>query len=377
MFWKRFHLMTLLGFPIEIDLSWFVIAVLLTWSLATQIFPTLAGGLAPASYWMMGLAGAFGLFGSVLLHELGHAVVARAFKLRIRRIVLFIFGGVAEMADEPPHARAEFFVAIGGPLVSVALVVLFVGVQLAAQALGAAHAILIVLGYLGAINGVVVVFNMIPAFPLDGGRVLRSVLWAWKDDLRWATWISSRIGAGFGILLIAAGVLSFVTSNPFAGLWWGMIGLFLLNAARLSYQQVLLRRALEGEPLERFITHDPVAVSPETTVAELVEALYRHHHKMYPVVESGRLLGCVTTREVTQLPREQWPLRRVGEIARPCSPDNTISRDADAMDALTRMSRSQSSRLMVVDDGRLVGIVALKDMLRFLSLKLELEREAA
>jgi Zn-dependent protease/CBS domain-containing protein len=378
MFWKRFHLMTLLGFPIQIDVSWFVIAALLTWSLATQLFPSLLPGMSIPTYWVMGGAGAFGLFGSVLLHELGHAVVARMFALQIRRIVLFIFGGVAEMADEPPHARAEFFVAIGGPLVSVALVGVFLAAQLAVRILDGAHAIVIVFGYLAAINGLVVAFNMIPAFPLDGGRVLRSILWAWKDDLRWATWITSRIGAGFGILLMAAGVLSLVTGDAFGGLWWGMIGLFLFNAARLSYQQVLLRRALEGEPLERFITYDPVTVTPSATLAELVESLiYRHHHKMYPVVEGERLLGCVTTREIAEIPREEWPFRRVGEIARPCAPDNTISRQADAMEALTRMNRARSSRLMVVEGERLVGIVALKDMLRFLSLKLELGREAA
>lgn len=366
--------MNLLGFPVELDVSWFIVAILLTSSLA-ESFSSMYESLPRASYWGMALVGALGLFASILLHELGHAIVARRFGMRIRRIVLFIFGGVAEMQDEPPSAKAEFFVAIAGPIVSVILALLFfAGLQVGDFA-GWPVQFAAVAGFLSLINLGVVVFNLVPAFPLDGGRVLRSILWGLKDDLRWATRITSTIGRGFGILLILAGITSFVTGDFLAGIWYAMIGLFLYNAASMSYQQLLLRRALEGETLDRFMTVDPLVVPPETSIEDLVERyVYRYHHKMFPVVDNGRLLGCVSTRQVREIPREEWPVRQVREVAEPCSNENTIPRRADPMSALAKMNRTGASRLMVVDGERLLGIVALKDMLGFLSLRLELEQ---
>ncbi|MEZ6097791.1 MAG: site-2 protease family protein [Pirellulaceae bacterium] len=321
----------------------------------------------------MGLAGAIGLFVSILAHELGHAVVARRFDVPMRGITLFIFGGVAEMTKEPPSAKAEFLVAIAGPVVSVVIAV----ACYAAGIYGAASLtapIAGVLWYLGMINGVVVAFNMIPAFPLDGGRVLRSILWQAKGSLRWATRITSSIGSGFGMLLILLGVFSFIGGNFVGGMWQFLIGMFLRGAAQMSYQQVLIRHALEGEPVERFMHADVITVPPSATVDQLVEDyIYRHHHKMLPVTDDGRLLGCVTTREVQRVARGEWDQRTVGEIVKPCADENTIQRNADAMQALSNMSRNGASRLMVVEDGHLEGILSLKDLLKFISLKVELE----
>jgi Zn-dependent protease/predicted transcriptional regulator len=375
-FWKRLRLMNLLGFPVELDVSWFVVAILLTSSLA-ETFASRYPGLAPVSCWAMGVLGTLGMFASILLHELGHAIVARRFGMRIRRIVLFIFGGVAEMQDEPPSAQAEFFVAIAGPIVSVVLAIAFFlgrqGADLAGWPLQAAA----VAGFLSLINLSVVVFNLVPAFPLDGGRVLRSILWGLKDDLRWATRITSGIGRAFGALLIAVGIVAFISGNFLAGIWQALIGLFLYNAASMSYRQLLLRHALEGESLDRFMTEDPVVVSPETSLVELVEQyIYRHHHKMFPVVDGGRLVGCVSTRQVREVPRERWATTSVLEVAEPCTHENTIPRQADPLMALAKMNRTGASRLLVVDGDRLVGIVALKDMLGFLSARLELEPTA-
>lgn len=373
MFTKRFKLFNLLGFPIFVDLSWFVIVLLITWSLATNLFPHFYEGLPVATYWWMGLAGAIGLFVSILAHELGHAVVARQFDVPMRGITLFIFGGVAEMTKEPPSAKAEFFVAIAGPIVSVVIAVACYAAGAYGEA-GLAAPIAGVLWYLGMINGVVVAFNMIPAFPLDGGRVLRSILWQVKGSLRWATRITSGIGSGFGLLLILMGVISFIGGNFIGGMWQFLIGIFLRGAAQMSYQQVLIRHALEGEPVERFMHSDVITVPPAITVHQLVEDyVYRHHHKMFPVTDDGRLVGCVTTREVQQVPRGEWNQRTVGEIAKPCADENTIHRNADAMQALSNMSRNGASRLMVVENGHLEGILSLKDLLKFISLKVELE----
>jgi Zn-dependent protease len=346
MFGRRFDLFKLFGIPLRVDLSWFVVVVLLSWSLATNVFPSIRPDLGVAVYWWMGVLGALGLFVSVVLHELAHAVVARRFGIAIRGITLFIFGGVAEFENETPVAGT-----------------------------GAPPALTGVFFYLAAINLLLVVFNMIPAFPLDGGRVLRSALWQWKKDLPWATGITSRIGSGFGMLLIAYGIFLVVARQDlFGGMWMFLIGMFLRNAAQMSYRQLMMRRSLEGEPVRRFMKIDPVAVPRSISVAELVDDyIYRHHYKFFPVVDGERLSGCVTTRRVKELPREEWSRQTVGSIVEPCTSDNTVGPDSDAMEALAKMSRSGASRLMVVEDGRLLGIIALKDLLRFLALKIELE----
>ena len=214
-----------------------------------------------------------------------------------------------------------------------------------------------------------------PAFPLDGGRVLRSILWGLKKNIRWATRVSSSIGTVFGILLIVLGFVRVVFQGDFVGgMWWFLIGMFLQSAARASYQQLLTRRALEGEPVRRFMESNPVTVAPSTSIEELVEDyIYKHHYKMFPVVDAGKLSGCITTKEVKQIPREEWSRKTVGAAAVQCSTENTIGPDEDAVKAVSKMNQNGLSRLMVVDEGRLVGIIALKDMLKFLSLKVELE----
>lgn len=370
---KRFRICSLLGFPIYLDLSWFAIAILISWSLATGVFPQQVEGLTGATYWTMGVAGAIGLFASILAHELGHAVVARRFDLHMRSITLFIFGGVAEMSEEPPSAKSEFYVAIAGPIVSI-----FIAVGCLAIGTVGGHVMpdpaAAVISYLGMINGILVVFNMIPAFPLDGGRVLRSILWHVKGNLRWATRISASIGSGFGLLLIVFGLMNLLAGNVVGAIWQALIGMFLRNAAQSSYQHVLVRQALEGEPIARFMQPDVVTVDPSLSVETLVEDyVYRTHHKMFPVTDNGRLLGCVTTRDVQQVPRNEWATTTVASISRDCEKDNTIAPASDAMQALAKMSQAGVSRMMVVDNERLVGLLSLSDLLKFIALKIELE----
>ena len=254
------------------------------------------------------------------------------------------------------------------------LVAVFLALAQWGQAAGWPPQVYGVLGYLGWINAILVVFNLVPAFPLDGGRVARSIIWSWNKNFRAATRIVTTIGSGFGLLLTGLGVLGFVLGNFIGGIWWFMIGLFLRNAAQMSYQQVLVRDALTGEPVHRFMTADPVTVSPMASVQELVDDyIYRYHHKLYPVVSDGHLLGCISLNQVKQIAKQEWPTHRVSEFVRQCDSGNTIDASADAIDALSRMNKEQVSRLMVVKDDKLVGIVSLKDLLKFLSLKMELE----
>ncbi|HEX2223490.1 MAG TPA: site-2 protease family protein [Thermoanaerobaculia bacterium] len=373
MFGKRIELFRAFGFPINLDPSWFLVIALMTFNLGRQYFPTAHPGLSPPVYWAMGILGALGLFASVLIHELAHALVAQRRGMRMRGITLFFFGGVAEMADEPPDAGSELQVAIAGPIASFLLSVAGFGLLLLGAGFWptAAHG---VLAYLAAANGMLAVFNLIPAFPLDGGRVLRAALWHWKKSLRWATRITSNIGSFLGLAMMGFGIL-LVLNQQWGGLWFLLLGLFVRNAAQMSYQQLLLRRALEGEPVSRFMQPNPVTVPRGISVAELVhDYIYRYHFKMYPVLDdTGRLLGCVNTRQVKELPRDEWDRQTVGALAEQCRPENTVAPETDAMQALSAMSRSGASRLMVVEGDRLLGILTLKDLLRFFALKMELE----
>jgi Zn-dependent protease len=376
MFGKSIPLFKLFGFPIRLDPSWFIVAILLVWSLSSFFFPQTYPDLSAVAYWWMGIVAALGLFASIVLHEVGHSVVARRYGIPIKGITLFIFGGVAELEDEPAHAKAEFLVAIAGPLVSVLLVLVFAGLTALGQFIGGLTPFIGVMSYLATINTIVVIFNLIPAFPLDGGRVLRAGLWKAWGSLRKATRITSRIGSGFGWFFIALGVLSFFTGTVVGGIWLALIGLFLRGAASMSYQQLLVRQALEGEPIHRFMTTDPVTVSSAISVQEMIENyVYTYYYKLFPVVEGERLVGCVTLDRIKALSAEERATRTVGDIAEECSDKNTISSDADAMHALSRMSQ-ENPRMMVVDDGQLRGIIALRDLMRFFSLKIELGEES-
>ena len=238
-----------------------------------------------------------------------------------------------------------------------------------AQALG-------VIAYLYWINWILAAFNLIPAFPLDGGRVLRSVLWwRWQDNLLRATRIAAAIGSGFGAALMALGVVQLLFTGNFIGaVWWFVIGMFLKGVSQGSYQQTLLQEALKGKHVDRFMK-TPVTVSPALSIEDLVEGyIYKHHYKMFPVVaDSQRVIGCVTTKDVKAFPRDEWNRHSVQEAAHACAPENTIRPDADVIGALTTMRNTGSSRLMVVDGERLVGVLALKDLMEFLSSKLDLE----
>jgi CBS domain-containing protein len=228
-----------------------------------------------------------------------------------------------------------------------------------------------------SVNAAVLVFNLVPAFPLDGGRVLRSILWGALGNLRRATYWAALAGRGFAGLLIALGILCLFSGHVFHGVWLGLIGLFLSDAARGGYEQVLVRQVLRGERVSRFMTADPVAVPPALDLRSWVEGyVYRHHRKAFPVVSGGHLEGFITTAALADFPREDWPLHTVAEAMQRDLAAVSIAPDTEALMALGKMQGMGASRLLVVDGGRLVGIVSLKDLLRFLHLNLELEDDA-
>ncbi|MDA8093900.1 MAG: site-2 protease family protein [Betaproteobacteria bacterium] len=371
---KSITIFRLLGFQVKVDASWLLLAVLVTWTLAVGVFPSTAPHLPQAAYWWMGIGGTLGLLVSIVFHELCHSLVARHFGLPMRGITLFIFGGVAEMEDEPPSARAEFLMAGIGPLASIAIALVLYGVSAAGRSLSWALPVLAVTHYLAYLNLILAFFNLVPAFPLDGGRMLRATLWGYQGDMERATRISSQIGVGFGIALIVLGLFAVLEGNLIGGIWWFLIGMFVRIAAKSAYQQLLVRDAIEREPVSRFMNRTPVTVPAGISVQQLVDDyMYRYHFKMFPVVDGDALVGCVTTTEVKSLAHAQWPQLTVRDILVQCSPDSAVSPSTSALAALSSMSRSGRSRLMVVDQGRLVGILSLKDLMDFLAIRLELK----
>lgn len=373
---RRVTLFRILGFAVRLHYSWLLLGLLIAWSLAEYWFKPQLPDLATSARWGLGAAGALGLLFSIVFHELSHSLVARRRGIPIKGITLFLFGGVAEMEEEPPDASSEFWMAIAGPISSGLLCVAFAGLWWLGRAGGWPESLVLLGLWLAILNGMLAAFNLIPAFPLDGGRVLRALLWGWRGDLRWATGIVSALGSGFGLFLILFGVVRMITGGSLiGGMWMALIGIFLRGAARGSYRQLLTKEALAGEPVRRFMNAEPVTVSRIIPVSELVsDYIYEMQRKVFPVVDDGRLLGVVSLQAVQSVPRESWAGTPVGEITEPASEENTIGPDEEAVEALTRMTRSGVTRLMVVEGERLVGVLALRDLLEFLSLKMELEQ---
>jgi Zn-dependent protease/predicted transcriptional regulator len=375
MFGKRITLFRLFGFQVKMDFSWLILALLIVWSLAKGLFPQFYQGFSEATYWIMGIAGAIGLLFSIVFHELWHSLIARKFGLPMKGITLFIFGGVAEMSEQPPSPKAEFFMAIAGPLSSIVLGIGLFLVSFAGNGLGMSKTLKGVIEYLAWINLILAGFNLIPAFPLDGGRVLRSVLWGWKENINWATNISSKIGSAFGFGLILFGVIEVIAGNFIGGAWMFLIGLFIRSSSQMSYKQMVLRNSLHGETVRKYMVPNPVVVSPDINLEGLIEDyIYRYHYKMYPVVEEGKLIGCVELKSVKDIPKEDRALKKVRDIMEVCSDSNTIGPEENAEKVLSLMQKKNRSRLMVVEKNRLIGVISIKDLMDFLSIKIDLDR---
>lgn len=351
----------LLGIPIVIHSSWFIALWVLSWSLAVAYYPQEFPGLLSSTYWAMGIVSALLLFGSVLVHELGHALTARRHGVRTRNITLFMFGGVAQIAAEPPTAEAELAIAAAGPLTSYLLAgLLWLGGRLTAgTALGA------MVGYLAFINLLLATFNLIPGFPLDGGRVLRAWLWRRSGDLERATRTAAQGGQVVAVLFIGLGLLQMFRGVFVGGLWLILIGWFLQSAAQAGYQQVLLRRALGGVRVGEIMTRDLHTIDPNLTVEEAIaEYFIPLKHGGFPVVYGDRLLGVVTLQDVRAVPREARGERRVRDIMTPSSGLKTVRPGTSAYQAFTCMGQEQIGRLLVTDEaGSLVGIVTRSDLL--------------
>jgi len=374
---RSITLLRVFGFPIRIHVSWLVLLALVVYTLAGpgglfREWPGLAQADG-AVLWTLGLAGALGLVASLLAHELCHSIVAHYAGIPVRGITLFVFGGVSELEEEPPTPLAEFVMAGVGPLSSLLISMGFLGALLVGWRLGLDPRVKLLLGYLVIINMMLAVFNSIPAFPLDGGRVVRSLLWGATGDLYRATRWAARMGSAAGVVMIALGALMVLNKAFLPGVWMALIGFLIRGAASSSLQRVRLQRSLEGQVVGELMSPGPVAVPAALSLRRFVdEYVLTRRLALFPVVdEQGLLVGVAGPRDPLKVDRMGWDFASVADIMGPAAEDITIAPLAPAAQALSRLSTDQGKALVVVEASRPVGIVSLRDLLEFVALKTE------
>ena len=350
---------------IEVRINWSLIAVfaLIVWSLADGVFPSQNPGLSHGTYLVMAIVAALLFFASILLHELGHSWEARREGIEVDSITLWLFGGVSQFKGRFTSAGAEFRVAVSGPLVSIGLGVLFVLIALAHLP----SAVDGVAAWLGYINLILAVFNLLPALPLDGGRVLHSALWRARGDFAWATRVASEIGQGFGYLFIALGLAMLIFQGSFSGAWLAFIGWFLLQAARSEARYVATEQALEGVRVRDLMVRDPVTVDGNSTIGQFMDEVARSRRfTTYPVLEGSRPIGLLAFASVAAVPRSDWDTRRVRDTMISLDRVPLLTEDEKAVDALVELSAPTANRGLVVDNGHLAGLLSITDLARAL-----------
>jgi Zn-dependent protease/CBS domain-containing protein len=365
MFGTSWRVGRIAGIEVRVDSSWVVIALLITYSMYLRLsvlYPELSGGGAVA----LAIASAVLFFGSVLVHELAHAVVAQARGIRVQDITLFLFGGATRARVESRGPGDEFVIALVGPVTSGLLAGLF-GIIAGLGGDSLSRSLVGTLGYLAWTNLLLAVFNLLPGFPLDGGRLLRSAIWKATGSLARATRIASVSGQGVGWLLVAGGAAFLLAGDLAGGIWFAFIGWFLVQAARSSYQELQLRDLLRGVEAEEVMAGDLVRIPPELSLQDAVDDYFmRYDHGAFPVEEHGRTVGLLTLRGVRRVPREQWSTRRVRDLMVPLGDQVVVAPEARMDGVLSKLQDGEANRVLVVEDGEVVGIITPSDLTRWL-----------
>ncbi|MFQ5854613.1 MAG: site-2 protease family protein [Anaerolineae bacterium] len=358
------------GIPIGVHSSWFLVAALITWSLASGYFPQEYPGWTRMTYWIVGVITAILFFASVLIHELGHSVVALREGVPVRGITLFIFGGVAQIEREPPTAGAELRIAIAGPITSLVLAGIFslLGLTATLNPVSAAPAV-----YLGRINLMLALFNLIPGFPLDGGRVLRALFWQYGGSFRQATRFATTVGQGVAFLFILFGVGQIFFGNFLNGLWIAFIGWFLNNAAEASNQQAILRESLAGVRARDVMTQQCPTVPGDLRLDRLVhEHILGTGQRCFFVAGDQGLQGLITLHNIKALPRDRWDEVTAGQVMTPVSTLHWARPNEDVLVVLQRMDEADVAQIPVMDNGHLLGMITREHLLHYIRLRSEL-----
>lgn len=372
-------LFTVLGIRVVADYSWFLIAALIAGSLTVGWFPSVLPHRTLGQYILLGVITAFFFFASVLVHELMHSIVAVLSGIPVRRITLFLFGGVAEISKEPSDPRTELKIALAGPATSAVIAAVCWGAVVLMGTEPARPGLQLAVLYLAVANTFLLGFNLLPGLPLDGGRVLRAIIWKATRNLRKATYIASTAGKALAGLLVIGGLLAILSGDYIIpGLWFIFIALFLRQAADRSYQQLLVREALGGVRIASVMTTSVVTVPPNITLAELIDTyLLRHHFTCYPVVGDRGPVGLITIKAVKHVPREVWGQTPVSAAMIPLAPEVSLGPDDDIPTAMQKMAASGLGRLPVIDErGALAGIVSRRDIMSYLQIRSDLSSES-
>ena len=356
------------GFEISLDYSWFVIFFLIIGTFTGAVFPAYVPGLEQRTYLLMGIAGTILFFASLLAHELAHAYMARARGIQVEGITLFIFGGMARTRTEASRPWDEFVIAGVGPLASAALGAGFYALAIWIDERGMSPAAFGVAGHLAFLNLALAAFNLLPGFPLDGGRMLRAIVWRITGSLRKATRVASLTGKGLGWLIIAGGVYFLFARNQLvSGLWFIFIGWFLVNAAAASYEQILLRHVLEGRTAADAMTSKPETVDPDVTLDVLVrEYFMKRPYNSFPVTQDGIVIGLITLSQVKQLDHSAWPIRRVADVMTPLAETLIVAPTSPMNEVVERMSENETRRVIVAQEWELKGIITGGDVANWL-----------
>lgn len=358
------------GIDIGIHYTWIFIFLLISWSLAQGFFPQQYPGWGTATYWITGILAGLVLFASVLLHELAHSLVARARGMSVDSITLFIFGGVSNLEEEPEKPKIEFVMAIVGPLTSLALSGVFWGLTQLVPEQDSPMAAMF--GYLALINLILAIFNLLPGFPLDGGRVLRSIIWGATGSLRKATNIAATSGRIFGWGLIALGLFQLLGGNFLGGLWIAFIGWFLSGAADASRRDLTLREYLGGVKVKEVMSPVTETIGPDVLVDEVVWDIFsKQHGRALPVCQDGKLVGIITISDIKELPRGKWAETRVGQIMTR-EPLYAVSPEDNLQTAMKLIAQHDINQVLINQQGQCAGLLSRADIIRHLQFSREL-----
>jgi len=368
-----FKLIKVLGIPIYVNYTWFVVFGLIVWTLAMGYFPQLGPYYPPLTRWTMAFIAAIILFSSILLHELSHSYVAQRNGIKIKSITLFVFGGIAHMIGESRTPRGEMKIAAAGPALSLFISGIFWIISFVFRKGMADSPVLAVSYFLAYANMFLAIFNLIPGFPLDGGRILRAIIWERTGNLGRATLITSWIGKGFAMFLIVMGLWEILQGLFISGLWKIFIGIFIQQAADEGYRQTLLHRTLSSVKV-RDVMVSPVIVVDESMSLERVvnDYFFRYRFNSFPVVSNNTLVGIISIHDIKDVEKERWAYETVREWMCSDLSEFTISPESGAIDALEKMIEGQRGRLVAVEDGKIAGIISQRDIMQMLKIKTDL-----
>jgi Zn-dependent protease/predicted transcriptional regulator len=363
------------GITIGFDYSWFIIFGLVLLALSGGYFPHYYPGYHTQTYWIAGIFATLFFFGSLVIHELAHSLVAIRSGIEIKEITLFIFGGVSRITEEPQDPVTELKIAVVGPLASFALALVFWLIMI----LFAKFQLVLLTGifyYLAWINLALGIFNLIPGFPLDGGRLFRALFWWWTGSITRATRVATDLGKGFALALMILGGVQIFRGDLIGGIWFIFIGMFLRGLSQRGYEEVIVRRTLENVPVREIMTREVVTVAANLSLYELIYHYFlQYPYRGFPVKDDGRILGMISLSQVKDIPPGEYPVLSVRDFVTRLNKDMVIAPEGTLDEAMKQMTQTDLDRLLVMQQGELVGLITRKSLMRFVEIKQILEPE--